>query len=69
MINKSNVAVPGCYPTSILIPIVPLLKNNLIKTDNLIIDSSIALISAVSRKICIIFKNNLFYSNCCLFLC
>ena len=39
MINKSNIAVPGCYPTSILIPIIPLLKNNLLNTDNLIIDS------------------------------
>ncbi len=34
-----NIAVPGCYPTSILLPLIPLLKNNLIKTDNIIIDS------------------------------
>ena len=39
MINKSNIAVPGCYPTSILIPMIPLLNNNLLKTDNIIIDS------------------------------
>ena len=39
MINKSNIAVPGCYPTSILIPIIPLLQNNLLKTDNIIVDS------------------------------
>tara|TARA_Y100001970_G_scaffold191982_1_gene233339 strand:- start:1218 stop:2246 length:1029 start_codon:yes stop_codon:yes gene_type:complete len=44
-INKSkisetnNVAVPGCYPTSILLPLFPLFKNNLIKTENIIIDS------------------------------
>ena len=39
IMGKSNVAVPGCYPTSILIPIIPLLQNNLLKTDNIIIDS------------------------------
>jgi N-acetyl-gamma-glutamyl-phosphate reductase len=33
------VAVPGCYPTSALIPLLPLLKNSLIETDNIIIDS------------------------------
>jgi len=35
----NNLAVPGCYPTSILLPLIPLLKNNLIKGDNIIIDS------------------------------
>ena len=30
---------PGCYPTSILLPLVPLIKKNLIKTNNIIIDS------------------------------
>ena len=39
IVNKSNIAVPGCYPTSILLPLIPLLKNNLIKTNNIIIDS------------------------------
>ena len=34
-----DVAVPGCYPTSVLIPLIPLLEKNLIKTDNIIIDS------------------------------
>ena len=33
------IGCPGCYPTSILLPLVPLIKNNLIKTDNIIIDS------------------------------
>jgi len=37
--NSNNVAVPGCYPTSILLPLIPLLKDNLIKSDNIIIDS------------------------------
>ena len=30
LINKKNIAVPGCYPTSVLIPLIPLLKNNII---------------------------------------
>jgi N-acetyl-gamma-glutamyl-phosphate reductase len=33
------IGCPGCYPTSILLPIIPLLKKNLIKTNNIIIDS------------------------------
>ena len=37
--NTKNIAVPGCYPTSILLPLIPLLQKNLIKTDNIIIDS------------------------------
>ena len=40
IISKAkNIAVPGCYPTSILLPLIPLIKNNLIKNDDLIIDS------------------------------
>ncbi len=30
---------PGCYPTSVLLPLVPLLKNKLIRTETLIADS------------------------------
>ncbi len=30
---------PGCYPTSVQIPLIPLIKNNLIKNQNIIIDS------------------------------
>ena len=33
------IACPGCYPTSILLPLIPLIKRNLIKFDNIIIDS------------------------------
>lgn len=39
-IAKSNyIACPGCYPTSILLPLYPLMKDNLVKKDNIIIDS------------------------------
>ncbi|MDC1330293.1 N-acetyl-gamma-glutamyl-phosphate reductase [Pelagibacteraceae bacterium] len=33
------ISCPGCYPTSILLPLIPLLKNNLVKVKNIIIDS------------------------------
>jgi N-acetyl-gamma-glutamyl-phosphate reductase len=39
LVNNKNIAIPGCYPTSILIPILPLLSNSLIKNSNLIFDS------------------------------
>ena len=37
--NYKIIACPGCYPTSILLPLIPLLKNNLISEKNIIIDS------------------------------
>ena len=33
------IACPGCYPTSIQLPLIPLLKKRLIKSNNIIIDS------------------------------
>ncbi len=39
-LNKFNIiSCPGCYPTSILIPLIPLIKNKLINFNNIIIDS------------------------------
>ncbi len=39
-IKKYNIiSCPGCYPTSVLLPLVPLFKKNLIKLNNIIIDS------------------------------
>ena len=39
-IKKFNIiSCPGCYPTSILIPLIPLMKKNLINLKNIIIDS------------------------------
>ncbi|MDX8405533.1 MAG: N-acetyl-gamma-glutamyl-phosphate reductase [Mariprofundus sp.] len=37
--TTSLVANPGCYPTSVLLPLIPLLKAGLIDTDSIIIDS------------------------------
>ena len=33
------IGCPGCYPTSVLIPIIPLIKKKLVRKDNIIIDS------------------------------
>ena len=37
--NTSNIAVPGCYPTSVLLPLIPLIIENSIDNENIIIDS------------------------------
>lgn len=37
--KASLIACPGCYPTSALLPLIPLLENNLINTQDIIIDS------------------------------
>lgn len=37
--NSNLVANPGCYPTASLLGLIPLLKNNLIDTDSIIIDA------------------------------
>ncbi len=39
LFNNKNIAIPGCYPTSVLIPCLPLLREKLIKDSNIIIDS------------------------------
>ena len=33
------ISCPGCYPTSILLPLIPLFQNKLVKVKNIIIDS------------------------------
>ena len=33
------IASPGCYPTSILVPLAPLLKNNLISASDIVVNS------------------------------
>ncbi len=37
--NYKIVSCPGCYPTSILLPMIPILKKDFIVTNNIIIDS------------------------------
>tara|TARA_Y100000590_G_C15598922_1_gene969212 strand:+ start:3 stop:1028 length:1026 start_codon:yes stop_codon:yes gene_type:complete len=33
------ISCPGCYPTSVQLPLIPLIKKKLIKVDNIIVDS------------------------------
>ncbi|MBD1173595.1 N-acetyl-gamma-glutamyl-phosphate reductase [Pelagibacterales bacterium SAG-MED03] len=33
------ISCPGCYPTSILLPLIPLFKKNFVKVNNIIMDS------------------------------
>ena len=37
--NHNIIACPGCYPTSVQLPLLPLVKNNMININNIIIDS------------------------------
>jgi len=37
--NNKIISCPGCYPTSILLPLIPLLQKKLISNNNIIIDS------------------------------
>ena len=37
--NYRIIANPGCYPTSIQIPLIPLIRKNLIKIDDITIDA------------------------------
>ena len=52
------IACPGCYPTSILIPILPLIKKNMISTNEIIVDSKSGL-SGAGRNI----KQDLLFSE------
>jgi N-acetyl-gamma-glutamyl-phosphate reductase len=37
--NYNIIGCPGCYPTSVLLPLIPLIEKKLIKINNIIIDS------------------------------
>ena len=48
--NATLVACPGCYPTSILLPTLPLLKEKLIQSNGIIADS-LSGVSGAGRKV------------------
>ena len=48
--DASLVASPGCYPTSILVPTIPLLKAGLVKSSGIIADS-LSGVSGAGRKV------------------
>ena len=48
--NADFIASPGCYPTSILLPIIPLLRAKLIKPESIIADSMSG-VTGAGRKV------------------
>lgn len=60
--HKKILSCPGCYPTSILIPILPLLKKKLISYKDIIIDSKSGY-SGAGRNVHIKNKNNNLYES------
>jgi N-acetyl-gamma-glutamyl-phosphate reductase len=57
--NASLVAAPGCYPTSILLPLIPLLRARLVKPDG-IIAASLSGVSGAGRKL----ENDYLFVEC-----
>jgi N-acetyl-gamma-glutamyl-phosphate reductase len=47
--NADLVACPGCYPTSILLPVLPLIRSGLIRADS-IVATSMSGVSGAGRK-------------------
>ncbi len=60
--NYKIISCPGCYPTSILLPLLPLIKSNLINTKNIIIDSKSGY-SGAGRSVHKKFANNNLYES------
>ena len=57
--NYNIISCPGCYPTSVQLPLIPLVKNKLINTNQIIIDSKSGY-SGAGRKIEEKLKNTIF---------
>ena len=63
IINKFQIiSCPGCYPTSILLPLIPLFKKRLINTKNIIIDSKSGY-SGAGRSVHKKYKNKNLYES------
>jgi len=60
--NNKIISCPGCYPTSILLPLIPLLKNKLISNNNIIIDSKSGF-SGAGRGVHKKYKNKNLYES------
>jgi len=60
--NYQIISCPGCYPTSILLPLIPLFKNNLIKVKNIVMDSKSGY-SGAGRGVHIKFKDKNLYES------
>jgi N-acetyl-gamma-glutamyl-phosphate reductase len=60
--NFKIIGCPGCYPTSILLPLIPLFKKKIINTKNLIIDSKSGY-SGAGRNVHKQYKNKNLYES------
>ncbi|SVE34490.1 uncharacterized protein METZ01_LOCUS487344, partial [marine metagenome] len=63
--NNENISIPGCYPTSVLLALIPLIKENLLLENGIIIDSKSGYSGAGKKfnlKQIINDKNNNFYN-------
>jgi len=60
--NFSIIGCPGCYPTSILLPLIPLVKKKAINLNNIIIDSKSGY-SGAGRRVHKKFKNKNLYES------
>ncbi len=58
----SIISCPGCYPTSILLPLIPLIKKNLINNKNIIMDSKSGY-SGAGRAVHKKYKNKNLYES------
>jgi len=56
------ISCPGCYPTSVLLPLIPLIKKEIIDTKNIIIDSKSGY-SGAGRSIHKKFENKNLYDS------
>ncbi len=60
--NYKIISCPGCYPTSILLPLIPLVKKKMIKTNNIIIDSKSGY-SGAGRNVHVKYSNKNLYES------
>ncbi len=60
--NYKIIACPGCYPTSILLPLIPLIKKGLVNKKNIIIDSKSGY-SGAGRSVHKKYKNKNLYES------
>ncbi len=56
------IGCPGCYPTSILLPLIPLIKKRVIKNNNIVIDSKSGY-SGAGRTVHEKYKNKNLYES------
>ena len=60
--NYDIIGCPGCYPTSILLPLIPLIKKKSIETKNIIIDSKSGY-SGAGRSVHMKYKDKNLYES------